>query len=241
MTRRSRKGGARRGAKGRATQWASSDSYGRLFEVGREEELRRTVAAKVYEGLSVPDRGVMERITPLVDEVISKRSGGWHFGLSTERLSKIELRADDAPARLCADCALPGCCYFDIVRLTPDDVERLSVRLKLSSEEFVARHCKQFADTHDRRYTHALKKSKPCDFLTEDDRCHVYADRPRVCADFPFVVDPLSLIHISEPTRLLSISYAVFCLAHETPEHLVCRLLLEQQKSYASNMQYSAL
>jgi len=190
MTRRSRKGGARRGAKGRATQWASSDSYGRLFEVGREEELRRTVAAKVYEGLSVPDRGVMERITPIVDEVISERSGGWHFGLSTERLSKIELCADDAPARLCADCALPGCCYFDIVRLTPDDVERLSVRLKLSSEEFVARHCKQFADTHDRRYTHALKKSKPCDFLTEDDRCHVYADRPRVCADFPFVVDP---------------------------------------------------
>src|SRR5665254_11863 len=35
----------------------------------------------------------------------------------------------------------------------------------------------------------------------------------------------LSLIHISEPTRLLSISYADFCL-HETPEHLVCRLLL---------------
>src|SRR5678816_4244333 len=107
----------------------------------------------------------------------------------------------------------------------------------------------------------------------------------------PFV---LSLIHISEPTRLLSISYAVFCLkkkkiffffflmirrpprstldrssaasdvykrqlciichvflpvcpfacssvcpvsythlrAHETPEHLVCRLLLEKKKNF---------
>src|SRR5678815_3381674 len=103
----------------------------------------------------------------------------------------------------------------------------------------------------------------------------------------------LSLIHISEPTRLLSISYAVFCLkkknfffflmirqpprstldrssaasdvykrqvikqwiqhsflhrmvylgvhyavsythlrAHETPEHLVCRLLLEKKKLF---------
>ena len=31
-------------------------------------------------------------------------------------------------------------------------------------------------------------------------------------ARFPEVCHPLSLIHISEPTRLLSISYAVFCL-----------------------------
>ena len=29
---------------------------------------------------------------------------------------------------------------------------------------------------------------------------------------YPVTVEVLSLIHISEPTRLLSISYAVFCL-----------------------------
>src|SRR5674536_384371 len=40
----------------------------------------------------------------------------------------------------------------------------------------------------------------------------------------------LSLIHISEPTRLLSISYAVFCLNKKTPEHLVCRLLIHKKK-----------
>ena len=48
----------------------------------------------------------------------------------------------------------------------------------------------------------------------------------------------LSLIHISEPTRLGMISYAVFCLkkkkkkkrAHETRHELVCRILLEKQK-----------
>src|SRR5678815_5885668 len=32
--------------------------------------------------------------------------------------------------------------------------------------------------------------------------------------------DKLSLIHISEPTRLLSISYAVFCLKKKTVFHL---------------------
>ena len=51
-------------------------------------------------------------------------------------------------------------------------------------------------------------------------------------------VPQLSLIHISEPTRLGMISYAVFCLkkknthlrAHETRGNLVCRLLLEKKK-----------
>src|SRR5660398_303385 len=37
----------------------------------------------------------------------------------------------------------------------------------------------------------------------------------------------LSLIHISEPTRLRRISYAVFCLkTNKTKANLVCRLLL---------------
>lgn len=192
VTKRHRKGEARRAAKERASDWASSDSYGRLFEPGRQEELRRALAAKVHEGLSTPDGDAIESIPRAVDEVISEREWGWHFALPTERLSTRDLRADDVSALLCADCALPGCCYFDIVRLTSDDVARLSKRLKLSVEEFVARHCTPFVDAHDRRYTHALKEAKPCEFLDEDDRCRVYADRPTVCADFPLVLDPIT-------------------------------------------------
>ncbi len=189
VSKRRRKGEAGRRVKERAAQRASGDSYGRLFEVGREEALRRTLAAKVYKGLLAPDKSAIERITRIVDEVISERKGGWHFGLSPERLSKVDLRADDASTRLCADCTVPGCCYFDIVRLTSDDVDRLSARFKLSSVEFVGRYCKPFTDARDHRYTHALKKNKTCEFLGQDDRCHVYDDRPMVCADFPFVVD----------------------------------------------------
>lgn len=191
VIRRSRKGGARRGAKGRATQGASGDSYGRLFEAGREEELRRTLAVKVHEGLLAPDRNAMESIESIVNEVISEREGGWHFALSTKQLSDSALLADDASAGLCADCEVPGCCYFDVVRLTSKDVGRLSRHLTLSVEEFVARHCTLFVDSHDRRYTHALKKTQPCEFLGADCRCRVYAARPTVCADFPFAIDPV--------------------------------------------------
>lgn len=193
VTKRYRKGKALRVVKERAGRWASNDSYGRLFEAGRQDELRRTLAAKVHEGLPAPDGGAIESICHAVDEVISEREGGWHFALPTERLIKRDLRTDDASALLCADCTLPRCCcYFDFVRLTPDDVARLSKRLKISPKEFVARHCTPFVDAQDGRYTYALKKAKPCEFLGEDDRCRVYADRPTVCADFPLVVDPIT-------------------------------------------------
>ena len=47
-----------------------------------------------------------------------------------------------------------------------------------------------------------------------------------------FRVLNLSLIHISEPTRLGMISYAVFCLKKKKKKnyYLVCRLLIEQKK-----------
>ena len=43
----------------------------------------------------------------------------------------------------------------------------------------------------------------------------------------------LSLIHISEPTRLGMISYAVFCLKKK--KYIVCRLLLEKKKRNGVN------
>ena len=166
----------------------------------------------------------MECIMRVIDEVVSERNGGWHFGLSTERLSQADPCSDDASARLCADCAHPGCCYFDIIRLTSDDVRRLSAQLNLSSTEFVTRHCTPFADAVDRRYTHALKKSKPCEFLGKDNRCRVYADRPKVCADFPFVVDPLT-------GDVTEIRLFPFCnLPFNVVRHEVTRRVLESSR-----------
>ncbi len=183
-------GDAGRWAKYRASRGAATQaSYGSLFEPGREDDLRRTLASKVTGGLNAPEALASERVLGIVDQTITEREGGWHFSLSPERLLD-DLRANDHSSRhLCADCSLPGCCYFDIIRLTSDDVERLRAHLELSLDEFVAQHCVSYADNHDRRYTYALKKAQPCAFLEEGGRCRVYADRPAVCAEFPFVVD----------------------------------------------------
>ena len=190
MTKRQRAGDAGRRVKCRASGSAAThESYGSLFEPGRKDDLRRTLAAKVAEELNALDAPASERILSIVDQIISEREGGWHFSLSPERVLD-DLRVNDHSSRLlCADCSLPGCCYFEIVRLTCDDVERLCVHLELSLGEFVARHCVSYVDDHDRRYRYALKETQPCAFLGEGGRCRVYADRPAVCAEFPFVVD----------------------------------------------------
>ena len=185
-----RVGDAGRWAKYCASRGAATyESYGSLFEPGRKDDLRRTLAAKVTDGLNAPEAPASECILGIVDEIISERKGGWHFSLSPERLLD-DLRVNDHSSRhLCADCSLPGCCYFEIIRLTSDDAERLRAHLELSFDEFVAQHCVAYVDDHDRRYTYALKKAQPCAFLGEDGRCQVYADRPAVCAEFPFVID----------------------------------------------------
>jgi Fe-S-cluster containining protein len=185
-----RVGDAGRWAKYRVSRGAVTyESYGSLFEPGRKDDLRRTLAAKVAEELNALDAPASERILSIVDQIIREREGGWYFSLSPERVLD-DLRVNDHSSRLlCADCSLPGCCYFEIIRLTSDDVERLGAHLDLSLEEFVAQYCVSYVDDHDRRYTHALKKAQPCAFLDEDGRCRVYTDRPAVCAEFPFVVD----------------------------------------------------
>jgi Fe-S-cluster containining protein len=145
--------------------------------------------AKIVEERNAQEGPASERILGIVDEIVSEREGGWHFSLSLERLLG-DLGANGHSSRhLCADCSLPGCCYFDIIRLTSDDVERLRAQLALSLDAFVAEHCVPYVDYHDRCYTHALKKAQRCTFLEEDGRCRVYAARPAVCAEFPFVVD----------------------------------------------------
>ena len=169
---------------------ASYDSFGTLFEPGLKDALRRTLVTKVVEALNGAEAPASERIPAIVDAILSERESGWHLSLSPDRLLTGDVRETGAWTRqLCTDCRVPGCCYFDVIRLTSADVERLRAHLNLSLGEFIARHCVPYA-RDDPRYRYALKKGKRCEFLAENGRCRVYAGRPAVCAAFPFVVDP---------------------------------------------------
>src|SRR5450756_3247126 len=80
------------------------------------------------------------------------------------------------------------CCQFQLTGLTPHLTKGEAL---LAAKAFRATGRKELPEADDRA----------CPMLKrETGRCMIYADRP------------LSLIHISEPTRLGMISYAVFCL-----------------------------
>jgi glycosyltransferase involved in cell wall biosynthesis len=68
----------------------------------------------------------------------------------------------------------------------PETIPKLVSEVRNGTDIAIA---SRFVDIKERRYTHALKKTMPCEFLGEDERCRIYSDRPKVCADFPFVTD----------------------------------------------------
>eukprot|EP00658_Telonema_sp_P-2_P007677 TRINITY_DN12857_c0_g1_i1.p1 TRINITY_DN12857_c0_g1~~TRINITY_DN12857_c0_g1_i1.p1 ORF type:complete len:106 (-),score=25.31 TRINITY_DN12857_c0_g1_i1:30-347(-) len=69
------------------------------------------------------------------------------------------------------------------------------------------KHCPSLPalpEHHQVRLVAGMDTHCDCPFI-QLDLCHIAGDHHQV-------IQGLSLIHISEPTRLLSISYAVFCL-----------------------------
>ncbi len=76
------------------------------------------------------------------------------------------------------------CCRNIEIQLMPYDILRLKRRLKLSSDEFVARHTMPFEmDMHGMPGLRLATKpgTLACVFLDEEKGCTVYEDRPTAC------------------------------------------------------------
>lgn len=78
----------------------------------------------------------------------------------------------------CLACA--NCCKTMSPTYTATDIKRISAHLGMSTEDFRKKWL--YKD----RQGDWLNKSQPCQFLNlEDNKCSIYAVRPRDCAGFP--------------------------------------------------------
>lgn len=78
----------------------------------------------------------------------------------------------------CTTCA--SCCRSPQITVDRDDIERLAARVGVSAREFSRLYL--IREGKNRYFA-----SAPCPFLTEDNTCSVYEDRPQACRDFPYL------------------------------------------------------
>ena len=77
----------------------------------------------------------------------------------------------------CLDCG--NCCRSLGPRITDADIRRVSSALKIKPSEFTAKYLRL---DEDQDY---VFRTMPCPFLSEDNYCKIYENRPRACRDYP--------------------------------------------------------
>ncbi len=77
----------------------------------------------------------------------------------------------------CTTCA--NCCKTMTPVFTRKDIQRISAHFGMSPKAFFDKLLKKEEDTGD-----TVNRLQPCPFLV-DDKCSIYAVRPKDCAEFP--------------------------------------------------------
>ena len=77
----------------------------------------------------------------------------------------------------CLTCT--NCCKTTSPILYQNDIERLSKSLRMKPGDFIEQYLRVDED-HD-----YVLKSSPCPFLSSDNYCSVYENRPRACREYP--------------------------------------------------------
>lgn len=172
-----------RSEKSSAPDACGSESYGSLFTQERRDELRRTLCEKTSRGLHALHQVEIADVYRIVSELVEEAERGPFKRLHVER-------NDDGSFRpLCTGCERPWCCIvFETIRLTADDIWKLSKRFTMAPATFSRTYCERYADVKWPEFVYTLKRALPCEFLHKD-RCRIYEDRPERCRDFPLQCD----------------------------------------------------
>lgn len=85
---------------------------------------------------------------------------------------------NDFPCEMCGRC-----CHQPHIIVLPEEVDRIANAAKIPLYDFINGYLTR---TSDGRLL--FKKTDPCAFLGEDNRCRIWKDRPEICNDFPYAV-----------------------------------------------------
>ncbi|MGL4292489.1 MAG: YkgJ family cysteine cluster protein [Bacteroidales bacterium] len=77
----------------------------------------------------------------------------------------------------CLSCA--NCCKTLGPRITDRDIEKMASALRRKPKEIVEQYLRIDEDGD------YVFKSMPCPFLSSDNYCSIYADRPKACREYP--------------------------------------------------------
>jgi Fe-S-cluster containining protein len=85
----------------------------------------------------------------------------------------------------CKRCS--ACCRYEagFVYLSENDLEKLTIELKMDKDGFIKTYCR-WVDDYDGGKVLSLKEKASKDCVFWEDGCKVYAARPFQCVSFPF-------------------------------------------------------
>lgn len=91
----------------------------------------------------------------------------------------------------CLQCA--NCCKTTSPIFYQTDIERVARSLRMKPGDFVERYLRIDEDGD------YVLRSSPCPFLSPDNYCSVYADRPKACREYPHT-DRKKMVQIMDLT-----------------------------------------
>lgn len=86
---------------------------------------------------------------------------------------------DISPCEMCGKC-----CHQPFITVRDEEVESISEYLNTDPLSFVM----DYLERDDGEDRWLFRKTDPCAFLGEDNRCKIWGGRPEICREFPYLV-----------------------------------------------------
>ncbi len=95
----------------------------------------------------------------------------------------------------CSPCEMCGkCCHQPFITVRDEEVERISEFMGTDPLTFVM----NYLDRDESENKWLFRKTNPCAFLSDDNKCKIWQGRPEICNDFPYMVSMfMSRVYLS--------------------------------------------